>query len=165
MALTQERLKQLLSYNPETGQFIRLTKSAIGVKIGDVAGTKRRHDCYIFISLDSKLYKAHRLAWLYVYGKWPDMELDHIDGNKKNNSILNLRDVDRKTNSTNERVARKSNLSSGLLGVTWDKVNKKWVSQIMVNGKNKKIGRFATKEQAHLAYLEEKRKLHIGCTI
>lgn len=161
--LTQQRLKEILRYDEETGLFFRKVASAQSVRVGDVAGSLKK-DGYIFISVDGRIYRAHRLAWLYIHGEWPKNELDHIDCVRSNNRISNLRDVDRITNSTNARVGR-INGTSGLLGVSWDRVNKKWVAQITSGGKNKKIGRFEKKEDAYSAYLSEKRRLHSGCVI
>jgi hypothetical protein len=162
--LTQSRLKELLYFDENTGIFVRLVASAQCVKVGDIAGTFRKQDGYCFVSVDGKQYRAHRLAWLYMTGEWPKKEIDHIDGNRINNSIYNLREVSRTENANNTRRPRPGN-TSGYLGVTWDKVNKKWRSQIMVAGKSIKIGRFIDKNEAYEAYLAAKRKLHAGCTI
>src|SRR4051812_40825019 len=103
--VTQERLKQVLVYSPESGLFTRR---------GRVAGTTYRGRINIFI--DYRGYLAHRLAWLYVHGRWPIGDIDHIDGNASNNAISNLREVSRSVNMQNQRRAR-SDSRTGLLGV------------------------------------------------
>jgi hypothetical protein len=112
-----------------------------------------------------KRYYAHRLAWLYEYGEFPEKIIDHIDGNRTNNSIHNLRDVSQALNSQNQKEARIDN-GTGYLGVTFDKRPRtaKYRARIGITGCAKRIclGYFETPELAHLAYLDAKRKLHPG---
>jgi len=159
--LTAQRLRELLHYDPETGVFTRLTRTSNSVRVGTVAGTAHK-DGMIHIFVMGSVYKAHRLAWLYMTGEWPKNEIDHIDGNNANNAIANLRDVSRRMNQENQRVARKNNVS-GLIGVMRN--HKRWAAQIRTNGTRICIGTFDTKEQAHEAYIQAKRMLHEGCTI
>ena len=159
--LTQERLRELLHYEPLTGVFTRLVSTANWAKVGDVAGGKGGKD-YLQIGIDNRDYKAHRLAWFYMTGAWPIDQIDHIDGNPVNNRIENLREATNSVNKQNMRKARSDN-KSGLLGV--GKNGKKWRAVIGVDGKNKHIGYFDTPELAHAAYLDAKRVLHVGCTI
>jgi len=112
--------------------------------------------------IDQANYLAHRLAWLYVTGHWPLVHVDHIDGNRKNNAFSNLREADRKTNAQNMRMAHRDN-KTGLLGVTAHR--KTFVANILVDGCQLRIGRFATAEEAHAAYLNAKRAMHKGCTL
>lgn len=105
---------------------------------------------------------AHRLAWLYIYGKWPQNELDHLDGNRANNKIANLRDAGDVLNSQNRRSPNKNN-GVGLLGVS--RHGLRFKAMIGVNWKIKYLGIFDTKEEAHAVYVKAKRKLHAGCTI
>jgi hypothetical protein len=161
--LTQERLKKLLSYDPDTGVFIWLVRpSHSHVHVGDLAGTKDPSG-YIYIKISGKRYFAHRLAWLYVYGEWPRHNIDHKDGIGDNNRIANLRDV---TQSINAQNIKKANADSktGVLGVTRYKGGK-YRALIMINGRNKHLGLFDTAEQAHNAYLETKRIYHAGFMI
>ena len=161
--LTTERLKQLLSYDPETGVFT-WASNRLPQRIGQRAGSEH-NDGYRKIRLDGRDYLEHRLAWLYVHGAFPKFDTDHINGNRCDNRICNLRDVPRATNMHNERKAR-ANGSSGFLGVSWVESRKKWRAKITANGKKKTIGEFNTPEAAHHAYLEAKRVLHAdGCTI
>ena len=170
--LTAERLRELLHYDPLTGLFTRLVKTCNTVDVGDVCDYFSKKDGYLRISLDHQQYLGQRLAWLYMTGKWPDDEVDHLDTDPANNKLVNLRDVTRRTNSENKRVARVDNKSSRLLGVTFDnrRTRKPWVAQIGVcrsdgTRRNVRIGRFATPQLAHDAYIAVKRQLHAGCTI
>ena len=143
--LTQERLKELYSYDPDSGDFMH-TKKRRGVSnITKPIGTMDKG--YIRIRADNNLYRAHRLAWLYENGEIPNGIIDHIDHNKINNAINNLRLVNSSTNSKN--LSRPSNNTSGYAGVFKD--GKKWRSKITVNGNTKYLGTFDNKAQAILA--------------
>lgn len=162
--LTAERLRQLLAYDGETGAFAWRVARGNGLKVGDVAG--RVGQGYRIVRIDGRGYLAHRLAWLYVHGVWPAGEIDHINGDKLDNRIANLRDVDRRGNKENMRAARRDN-KVGLLGVHTRPANKirPYVASIRVDGALKHIGAYATPEAAHAAYVERKRQLHSRCTI
>jgi hypothetical protein len=161
--LTAQRLRELLHFNCETGVFTRLVATAQRSKIGDIAGSIHSSG-YVHIKILGECYKAHRLAWLYVYGTWPIYEIDHIDGNPGNNSIANLRDIPHKINAQNMRSHSKTN-KVGLLGVSKGKRGKNWCAQIGIDGEIIHIGTFQTPHLAHAAYLEKKREIHVGCTI
>ena len=107
----------------------------------------------IIILYKGKPYKAHRLAWLFVYKNFPEKMIDHIDGDTSNNKILNLRDVDSKTNQLNRHKARVDSVS-GLMGVS--PFRNKWRAQIKRNGTIKYLGLYIAKEDAYNAYLKEK---------
>ena len=109
--------------------------------------------------LDGKTFKAHRLAWLYVYGYFPSGNIDHINGNKLDNRICNLRDVNCKTNCENSIVPKGSNKYRG---VTFDKRKGKFDARIINNRVLKYLGSFDTAEQARDAYLDAKIKIHVG---
>ena len=161
--LTAERLRELLHYDPETGVFTWQKKRNCRVKLGGVAGSIYNNG-YRVIGVDRKYRLAHRLAWLYVHGEMPAGEIDHINGDRTDNRIANLRDVSKSVNNQNKKHAM-SNNTSGLLGACWDSYNHQWKAQIGLNGKQYKIGVFDSAESAHAAYLAAKRKLHEGCTI
>jgi hypothetical protein len=158
--LSAQKLRELLNYDPETGIFTRRIALCNAVKAGDVAGSNSNG--YLALHVAGRRYKAHRLAWMYVYGDWPKSHIDHINGDKADNRITNLRDVDRSTNLQNMRLATKRN-SVGLMGVY--PVKGRYTSKIMVNGASRYLGCFKTAEEAHAAYLEAKREFHPGCTI
>jgi len=109
--ITQQELKELLHYNPETGIFTRKTKVNRNKVIGSIAGTTDFHG-YVAIAIDGKKYKAHRLAWLYMYGKFPDNCIDHINNITTDNRIVNLRDATLSQNQCNKKI--NVNNSSGV---------------------------------------------------
>ena len=138
-SLTQERLKTLFNYNPTTGQFTRNVKIK-NQPAGTLVGTSGTRG-YLQCSVDSKVYKVHRLVWLYVHGVWPIGQIDHINHVTYDNRIANLRDVSCAQNHQNH--ARKTKSSSGYLGVTWNKRDKRWYAYIEVNDKSIHLGLFA----------------------
>jgi hypothetical protein len=160
--LTQEKLKEILFYEPKTGLFTRkITKSNRAVA-GSLVLNK--YNKYMVIGIDNKNYYLHRLAWLYIYGEWPKNDIDHINGIKSDNRIENLRDVTKSVNMQN--LIKKTNKNqTDYLGVSFCKKSKKWYSRISVNKKQITIGRFNSPELAYESYLKAKRELHIGCTI
>lgn len=158
--ITQERLRELAHYCPETGVFTRLVNDRFK-KVGKVAGSLRK-DGYIYIMFDRQRALAHRFAWLYMTGKWPTQEIDHIDGNKANNAFANLREVDRRINAENQRHAKRTS-KTGLLGVRVHR--NKFAACIVSSGRIVYLGMFDTPDAAHQAYLNAKRELHQGCTI
>lgn len=162
--LTVERLKEVLKYEAATGLFWWIERKQ-GRTTNKPAGCVNKIHGYALIGIDGKLYKAHRLAWFYINGKWPDHMIDHINGIKHDNRIENLRDVTRDINGQNQHKATKQNKSTGLLGVYYDAQRKKYSAQITVNGSTKHLGRFNTPQEAHQVYLEAKRQYHPGCTI
>jgi len=145
--LTQERLKELLHYDPKTGIFYRRKKSRRAL-VGDIAG-HRSTDGYVRISLSCKMYYAHRLAFLYMEGYLPENYIDHIDRDPSNNSWGNLREASQSCNLKNRKL--NSNNLSGVTGVHCrNKINthKPWRAHISILGKITQLGRFATKEEA-----------------
>jgi len=155
--LTQEMLRQQLRYDPETGVFTWNVEQRSGAKKGGVAG-KQNPEGYLYISAFGLPFFAHRLAWLHVYGSWPQQQIDHIDGNTSNNKLSNLRDVSPRTNQQNRYVAQKTS-RTGLIGVS-KTAYEKWYARIRVDGKHKFLGCFSTPELASSAYLEAKRIYH-----
>lgn len=155
--ITQERLQEVLSYNAETGIFNNI-KNRSNAKAGDVAGYKRT-DGFIIIRIDGIKYSAHRLAWLYVYGEFPENFLNHVNKIKDDNRFCNIKLT---TNQENQHslIDPQKNNTSGYRGVSWIKASKTWVSIIKVNGKKKYLGAFLTAELAHEAYLKAKKELH-----
>jgi hypothetical protein len=156
--LTAERLRNLLHYDPHTGQFTWLAKARGGVTVGYVTGYRsKRGD--IVITVDYVQRKAHRLAWLYMTGEWPKEDIDHKNGNSADNRWVNLREATVSQNLANQRI--RSNNTSGFKGVTWDKAKRKWAAQIRVKGRHIHIGRFASAEEAHSAYCDAAKR-HFG---
>ena len=143
--ITQEYLKELFEYDGES-LIWKVKKAHSSIKVGSVAGSASKSHGYWRIGIDGKYYLAHRLIWLYHYGSFPDNSIDHIDQNKLNNSITNLRDVTHQENCKNQ-AKYKSN-TSGITGVYWHKQAKKWMAQGMVDGKLKNLGYFTDKLDA-----------------
>lgn len=143
-----------LRYDPQTGEFTDPTRRR---KVGWI-----NQDGYISITCGGLTRTAHRWAWFLHYGKWPDLQIDHINGNKTDNRIENLREVDGSTNAQNQRRAMSTN-KLGILGVTASR--NKFRADITVDGKAIFLGRFGTKEEAQSVYLNAKRQMHRGCTI
>lgn len=158
MMITQERLKHLLLYDPETGVFRNRIKRSKKTIIGDIAGCvaqrgeRGRKLEYRVIMLDKVLYLAHHLAWLYMNGELPK-EIDHKDRNGLNNSISNLRLCTRAQN--NQNTHKTIIAASGLRGAFYDKgrSTKPFYSRIRVNNKAISLGYFGTAEEAHQAYM------------
>ena len=142
------KIKEIFAYDPNVGVFIK--KST-----GKEAGWKNQRG-YVCIQIDKKAYRAHRLAWCWVYGVYPENEIDHIDGNPSNNKIANLRLATRSVNAQNR-------MSS--VGVTVEeKYKKKYKVRIRLNGKQKHLGYFYTFEEARNVYLTAKKTFHEGCS-
>lgn len=154
--LTQERLKELVSYCPATGVFTWHARKR-GVTVGRIAGAVGRYG-YWFIVLDGKRYAAHRLVWLYIRGEWPVDCIDHINRIRTDNRLANIRAATRAQNMQNLGVDYKN--KSGFRGVSFDIANNKWRASISVDGKTKNLGRFTDKKLAVLAYRAAAAKYH-----
>lgn len=125
-----------LVYDDETGEFSWLNSKG-GSKAGKKAGTLANNG-YLHVTYNYKSYLAHRLAWFFVHGEWPNGMIDHINRDKLDNSISNLRVVDNQTNQRNAKPNRRN--KSGYRGVYWHKDRKKWYASIRVDNKNQHLG-------------------------
>lgn len=151
-----ERIRELFTYDPETGEFFWTDKCAKNVRPGRRAGF--RDTCgYWGITIDYVTYKAHRVAWAYAYGEWPALDIDHIDGERGNNSIKNLRLA---TNRQNQANRKSTSGKSIYKGVCFHKMHKKWMAQLKNNGETEFIGYFDSQEEAALAYNERAISIH-----
>ncbi len=158
MSLTAARLREVLSYDPLTGEFRWLVAPSNRVRIGQVAGNVRK-DRYWIITIDATRYLAHRLAFLYMTLKFPDLEVDHIDCDKSNNRWDNLREANRSSNAANCCRSRRN--TSGFKGVSWYERERKFCAFITINRRQIYLGRFDTPEEAHAAYISSAVK-HFG---
>jgi len=160
--LTQERLKQFLHYNPETGEVTWVIgRGNQFSKAGGKAGYCNA-DGYLKVELSGKAYSVHRLAFLYMTGAMPAAQVDHINGKRDDNRWSNLREASHSLNMQNRRKAVSTN-TTGFLGVR--KNCKGFLASITVNGQRRNLGTYSTPQEAHEVYLREKRKVHPGNTL
>ena len=149
---TQERVLELLDYDPTTGIFQHKAPRARAIG-KDSAGCKRK-DGYIVINVDGRPCRAHQLAWLIVFGKWPQ-RLDHINRQKDDNRICNLREATQAENLAN----RVHYAGKPITGVRWAAHAKKWMARTAVGGKTKFLGYFHTREEAEATYWAKRREM------
>jgi len=162
-------LRQLISYNPDTGEFVWLTRplsmfsesrhmNIWNVRYsGKVAGSILTSG-YYGIRIFHKAYKAHRIAWALHYGEWPEADIDHINNNRLDNRIINLRCATPQQNGCNKLKHRTA--TSRYKGVSWKKKSNKWTAQIMCHGKMHYLGLFSNEQDAHAAYVKAAHELH-----
>jgi hypothetical protein len=157
------RARDKFNYDPESGLLTHRT-SHFKSKIGKVAGG-RDNNGYVHVKIKDDSYPAHRIAWLLTYGELPSRFLDHINGDRADNRIANLRLATQSENNQNQRKARSDNKSTGILGVHYFPEGDKYRPRIMVDGKSVYLGLFETEKEARAAYLTAKRLLHPFGTI
>lgn len=154
--LTQRRLKEMVIYDIYTGEFINKKKRG-RIPEGKVLGYPNNNG-YLLITLDNCTYLAHRLAVLYVTGKWPTGVLDHINRDRKDNRWCNIRLCSKEENNRNRSLSR--NNTSGATGVVFEKRVGIWQARIDVNGNRILLGRFKEFELAELVASEARAKYH-----
>ena len=148
-----DELRQALQYEPETGLF----RWKCGARTGEIAG-RPDPEGYVILSVKGRSYRAHRIAWMFVHGSYPDKHIDHINQSKQDNRIANLRLC---TNSENhQNTSPPANNTSGHKGVTWNKKDRKWRAQIKLNYRLRYIGSFDTKEEAIVARKQVEKEIH-----
>lgn len=152
-----DTVRELFHYDRETGDFYRLVKTSKKTMIGEIAGYDA--DGYRNIRIDGRAYRAHRLAWLWMTGEWPDPECDHINTVKNDNRWFNLRKATREQNAANRNA--NSTSWTGRKGVTWDKRNSKWMAKLEIDGRTVNLGRFSSIDDAAAAYADGAKK-HFG---
>lgn len=143
-----EKLRARLRYDPDTGVFTWAFKHC-GVRLGAAAGSLNPKG-YVQIKFDGKNHWAHRLAWVFVYGVMPTAVLDHINGDKADNRIQNLREATPAQNAANHKMLTTN--TSGFRGVTWNATDRKWMATAQHMRKRYRLGRFRTLEEAVQAY-------------
>jgi HNH endonuclease/AP2 domain len=147
--LTASRVRELFTYNKSTGILRRrITRNQHSKKGSHSTAVDR--DGYLIVGIDYKIYRAHRVIWLYVNGQWPKGDCDHINRIKTDNRIANLRDVTRSQNKQNQLVCK--NNKCGIKGVYWSEKYKRWFASIGHLGEQIYIGQFKTIEEASDAY-------------
>lgn len=149
--ITAERAREAFDYDPVTGVFYWRIQPRQGVNVGDVAGTPDSYGYHI-LRIDRGQFKAHRVAWLYVYGHWPNEQIDHVNGVRSDNRIVNLRLASHSQNRANTKMHADN--KCGYKGVRYQRHTKKnpWRAQISYGGTTHHIGNFPTPEEAHAAY-------------
>ena len=151
-ALTAERLREVLSYDEKTGAFTWRS-------YGRGAGSKHNQG-YLAIRVDGRSHLCHRLAWLYSNGRWPAAQIDHINGDRSDNRLANLRECTNAQNAQNMGAHADGNCHHvGVCRIS-RRTSKPWLAQICVNGKQRRIGQFATELEAVLARAEAKAQFH-----
>jgi hypothetical protein len=135
-----------------------LAKPNRRIRVGSVAGFAANAG-YIGVQVNGLQTYAHRVVWLLMTGNWPADQIDHIDGNKSNNTINNLRQATGFENQQNHRKER-ARSKSRLLGVHWNETRRTWFARIQVKGKSRYLGVFASPHDAYAAYISAKRELH-----
>jgi hypothetical protein len=161
--LKQSRLKEVLHYTPDTGLFTWKQKRGRQA-VGSIGGSATGSGGYVRLMVDGQLYLAHRLAFLYMEGKMPELDVDHRNGVRTDNRFDNLRHATRSLNNQNRHGAQRRS-STGFMGVTQDKRDGRFYAAIFYNGRKRGLGGYDTPEEAHEAYLSNKRLLHEGCTL
>lgn len=151
--LTASRARDLLVYDSENGVLRwRISRpNAPAVRAGAIAGILMR-DGYVRVKIDGRPYSAHRVVWLILLGEWPVDTLDHINGDRNDNRIENLREATQLENAKNKIMA--ANNTSGYKGVTYHKGNNRWQARIRVNGRLIHLGYHDTAESASTSYRE-----------
>jgi hypothetical protein len=147
--ITQARLKELVHYDLETGIFtaaVDAGRPGNMRRAGDVVGSRHPNFLYLRASFDNKQYKLHRLVWLYVHGRWPDVEVDHINRNRTDNRLANLREVSHRQNCQNRNIY--STNTSGAPGVRWNAKDQRWQAYISFDGKMRHLGMWRTRDEA-----------------
>lgn len=168
--LTQEIIRELIDYDPETGDCFwkfrdrkwfksdGVWKSWNSSFSGKKTGSLNIRDGYIQLYILNIKCRLHRIIWLYVYGEWPKNMIDHINRIKSDNRLINLREATNTENGQNRE--KQKNNTSGYKGVSWNKQAKKWETKIMINSKHKHLGLFENKEDAYIKYNNVRNELH-----
>lgn len=157
LVIYQSYVRKMLNYDEDTGVLSWKVSPARRVKVGDVVGYINS-DGYVGISIKNNTYRAHRIIWMYVYGEFPSKDIDHINGNRSDNRLFNLRLASSSDNAKNRKITSKN--TSGFKGVSYHKTKKKWCAQCQSNGKSHYLGQFDTAEKASAAYQAFAASLH-----
>ncbi|WP_291773785.1 HNH endonuclease [Luteibacter sp.] len=159
MSDEQRRLLNALDYNPETGEF-RWKSNGRGRsrRAGDVAGSAHSRG-YVRVKVDGKTYLAHRLAFLFMTGRFPESEADHVNGIRTDNRWSNLRAANASENRCNSAGQPRRRMSR-FKGVVREHRSRRWKAQITKDGTTKVVGHFDTEEEAAIAYRDAARTVH-----
>lgn len=147
--VTFEQVCRLFRYDPQTGKLFWRVKVAQRIHVGNEAGSIHKATGYRKIKINHDSHQAHRIIWLMVYGSFPDFEIDHINGIRDDNRLINLRSVTHAMNCRNRGM--QSNNTSGTMGISWCKRSNQWLARIYVNGANKHLGYYTNLQEAAIA--------------
>jgi len=153
--ITQDELREIVSYDFDTGMFTRLVTTCGSAQKGSVPISKNK-DGYYQLRINYKMYTQHRLVWLYIFGVFPNGDIDHINHIRTDNRISNLRVVDKATN--NKNIRKRNNNTSGVNGIWWHKQNGKWCAEIKSDGLKIHLGSFVDIKDAEKARLDANKK-------
>lgn len=157
-SLTAEEARRHLSYDPETGEFRWLIGGKGRPGVGAIAGCRSDALGYWSIGLHRRRYWAHRLAWLMTHGQWPEHQIDHINGDRADNRLANLREATHAENQQNRHKSRPNKY--GLRGVDFSPQLGRYRARVVFRGVKHNLGYFDTVEEAHTAYLEAARRIN-----
>jgi hypothetical protein len=158
---TPARIRETFDYDPDTGLFYyreQITDTRKRHRAGKQAGCLCKTNGYVIMTVDKQQFKAHRVAWLFMYGAWPAGLVDHINGNRADNRAINLRLATPTQNNINRGMAPTN--TSGMKGASWSTTSQKWLAHISYGGKTHHLGFYATAQEAHAAYLGAAKILH-----
>ncbi len=156
-SVTAERVRYLFNYEPSTGRLIRRVNAGYRARKGSIAGGMSRHG-YRIVRVDGIVFMAHRIVWMHVHGEWPAKTLDHINGDRSDNRLENLRLADQYENGYNRKVSRRS--STGVLGVYWENTRLKFSASINFRGKTYNLGRYSYLKEAVAARKQAEQRLY-----
>lgn len=142
--ITQARVLEMFDYRE--GELWWKVRPSNRADMSKPAGVICKRNGYRRVQLDHVNYRAHRLIWFYIHGEFPENQIDHINGNRSDNHIENLRDVTSRENNMNQK--KYVNNNSGTTGVCWQKQKEKWYAFINIDGKRKHLGYFTNKDEA-----------------
>jgi len=162
-SLTHAFLIESMGYCEATGVFMRKVSAGRG-RAGQSAGHHDKTSGYVVVGLNGTRYLAHRLAWFYVHGEWPEKQIDHRDGCRANNAIENLRPASQAQNNQNQRAGQ-GKRAGKQIGVYLIRDSGRWKAQIGIAGRRIHLGHFGTEAEAAKAYMDAKVRLHPFQTI